>query len=268
LSGTLVAVLVLLSASLLHAGRSFERRARLCERLADPSAPEPKARARSHEGLRMASAALLGWIVARIPGAVLGVAIVIAIDRWQQRPRRVTAIVYQERFADSVTAISSAVRVGLSLPQAILHATEEAQEPVRGEFRSLVGELDVGIPLETAIASWSERVGGADAELVAGAIDLHRRSGGDLPSVLDQVAATIRERVAVTREVRSLTAQARLSGWILGALPIGFFCFLWLTAREDMQGALATPVGAVCVVLGLVLESLAFLWIRSLLRIA
>jgi tight adherence protein B len=83
-----------------------------------------------------------------------------------------------------------------------------------------------------------------DVQLVAGALDLHRRSGGDLPSVLDQVAATIRERVAVGREVRSLTAQARLSGWILGVLPIGFFAFLWLTSRRDIEGALSTPAGS------------------------
>ena len=71
--------------------------------------------------------------------------------------------------------------------------------------------------------------------------------------------------MAIAREVRSLTAQARLSAWILGLLPIGFFAFLWLTARDEIEGALGTPVGIVCIVVGLVLEACAFLWIRSLL---
>jgi Flp pilus assembly protein TadB len=67
--------------------------------------------------------------------------------------------------------------------------------------------------------------------------------------------------------VHALTAQARLSGLILGLLPIGFFAFLWLTSRRDIQGALATPVGLGSVTLGLLLEGGAFLWIRRILEI-
>ena len=119
----------------------------------------------------------------------------------------------------------------------------------------------------SAIQGWAERTDSEDARLVAGALDLHRRSGGDLPAVLDEVSSTIRERVAVAREVRALTAQARLSGWILGVLPVGFFAFLWLTSRRDIEGALGTPAGMVSVGLGLLLEVAAFLWIRSLLEV-
>ncbi|TMK55459.1 MAG: hypothetical protein E6G54_09940 [Actinobacteria bacterium] len=82
------------------------------------------------------------------------------------------------------------------------------------------------------------------------------------------MAATIRERVAVGREVRALTAQARLSGWILGVLPLGFFAFLWLTSRRDIEGALGTPAGLASVLLGLGLEVGAFFWIRALLEVA
>ena len=85
--------------------------------------------------------------------------------------------------------------------------------------------------------------------------------------MLDQVGATIRERVAAAREVRALTAQARLSGLVLGLLPFGFFGFLWLTSRKDMQAALGTPAGVASVCLGLLLEGLAFLWIRRLLEV-
>ena len=93
-------------------------------------------------------------------------------------------------------------------------------------------------------------VGTDDARLVVGVLALHRRSGGDLPRVLDQVAATLRERSSAAREVRALTAQARLSGVILGLLPIGFFGFLWMTSRGDIQGAFDSPVGIGAVVAG------------------
>ncbi len=98
-------------------------------------------------------------------------------------------------------------------------------------------------------------------------LTLHRRSGGDLPSVLDEVAGTLRERRAAIREVHALTAQARLSGTILGVLPFGFFAFLWLTSRSEIEGAFRTSAGVVAIALGVVLEGLAFLWIRHLLEV-
>ncbi len=118
------------------------------------------------------------------------------------------------------------------------------------------------------MAGWIERVGTDDAHLLGAAFELHRRSGGDLPSVLDQVGAAIRDRVAAAREVRALTAQARLSGLILGLLPIAFFVFLWLTSRRDIEAALGTSAGRVAVVLGITLETVAFVWIRRLLEVA
>ena len=111
------------------------------------------------------------------------------------------------------------------------------------------------------------RVDTDDARLVAGDLGLHRRSGGDLPAVLDQVAATLRERQAAAGEVRALTAQARLSGTILGVLPVGFFAFLWLTSREQIEGAFRTPAGIAALALGALMEALAFLWIRHLLEV-
>jgi len=102
---------------------------------------------------------------------------------------------------------------------------------------------------------------------VGGILQLHRRTGGDLPRVLDQLAATLRQRADAARELRGYTAQARLSGTILGGLPIGFFLFLSLTSRNDIAAAYQTPIGAGAIVLGLLLECAAFVWIRSLLRV-
>jgi len=82
------------------------------------------------------------------------------------------------------------------------------------------------------------------------------------------LAETLRQRRSAAREVRSLTAQARMSGAILGFLPIGFFCFLAITARSDVQAALSTPAGITAVVVGFAMQGAAFLWIRSLLRVA
>ena len=86
--------------------------------------------------------------------------------------------------------------------------------------------------------------------------------------VLDHVCRALRERETTRREVSSLTAQARLSGTILGLLPIGFFAFLSIVSRHDMAAAYSSPIGLAAIVLGLVLDGLAFLWIRKLVAVA
>jgi tight adherence protein B len=211
--------------------------------------------------------------MALIGGALLGPAWSVPIAAAAYGARRVRTrranvlppVVVQERFADAIGAIAAAVRAGSSLDQAMRYAAGEAEPPIQERLAALVAELDLGVPLDVAIDGWARELGTDDGDLVAGALDLHRRSGGDLPAVLDQVTATIRDRVGIAREVRSLTAQARMSAWILGLLPVGFFAFLCLTARDQIEGALGTPVGIVCVLVGLGLEGGAFLWIRSLL---
>jgi tight adherence protein B len=211
-------------------------------------------------------AAGVGWAMGGAVG--LGAGLLVAYGVREIRRRRagsVPDILVQERVADAVGAIAAAVRSGSSLPQALRYAAEEAAPPIRSELEQLVADLDTGIAIDDALAAWASQRPSSDTDLVVAALELHRRSGGDLPAVLDQVAATVRDRISVAREVRSLTAQARLSAWILGVLPVGFFGFLWLTSRRDIEGALSTPAGMLAIGVGLALEGGAFLWIRSLL---
>ena len=236
--------------------------------------PEPRPRAGR---IRLGTRALLlplavgcaGLVIAGPLGGLVGAAGALAARRIRgHRGRKSLANRRDEQLADAIGALTAAVRSGMSVPQAMAYAMREAGSPVRDDLTRVVADIEVGVPLGEAIDAWAERSQSRDVQLVAGALDLHRRSGGDLPAVLDQVAATIRERVAVAREVRALTAQARLSGWILGVLPIGFFAFLWLTSRRDIEGALGTPAGLASVLLGLGLEVGSFFWIRALLEVA
>jgi tight adherence protein B len=172
-----------------------------------------------------------------------------------------------DQLADAVAAVAAGLRAGGSLVQALAYARDEAEEPLRAELSHLAEQIDVGTPVGEALSGWADGRDSEDVRLIAGVLDLHRRSGGDLPAVLDGVAATLRERRAVEREVRALTAQARLSGSILGALPIAFFAFLLLTSRDEMLQALATPLGSTALAVGLGMELLAFLWIRRLVEV-
>jgi tight adherence protein B len=172
-----------------------------------------------------------------------------------------------ELLADAVASIGSALRAGLSLTQSLAHAGREIPPPLGPSLLRVADRTTFGIPLDDALTGWLDEVRTTDARLVVGVLRLHRRTGGALPRVLDEVAHTLRERRSGAREVRSLTAQARLSAAILGLLPIGFFLFLSTTSRSDIEAAARTGVGMVSIGVGLTLQLLAYLWIRSLLRV-
>ena len=209
------------------------------------------------------AALVLGPIAAAIVAA-------IAVAAWGiVRRRRRIAVTRrrEEQLADVVAAIAAGLRGGLSLGQSLAYARDEAEPPIREELARLVGRLDVGVPVAVALARWGDELASDDARLLVAVLDLHRRSGGDLPSVLDGVVETLRDRRSAHREVRALTAQARLSGLILGTLPIGFFAFLLLTSRHEMLAAIGTTLGRTAVAVGIGLELVAFVWIRRLLEV-
>jgi tight adherence protein B len=214
----------------------------------------------------------VGAVTGLVAGGVItsllaGIGTAILVGRLRRRRISSQASIVDDQLADAVRSIAAGMRAGLSVPQSIAYAAAESDRPLAGSFDRVVDRLEVGVGLEEALERWAIDVGTDDARLVVGVLALHRRTGGDLPLVLDQVAVTLRERVSAAREVRALTAQARLSGAILGLLPIGFFGFLWLTSRADIEGAFRSSIGIGSIVVGFVLETIAFLWIRSLLEV-
>jgi Flp pilus assembly protein TadB len=212
--------------------------------------------------------AVAGWFLSGVVTAASGFLVVrVGAAVWRRRRNARLAAALDEQLADAVRSLAAGTRAGFSVPQAIAFAAREGEPPLATALARIVDSVALGGGLDDALERWATEVGTDDARLVVGVLALHRRSGGDLPHVLDQVAATLRERSSAAREVRALTAQARLSGAILGSLPIGFFAFLWMTSRGDIEGAFDSPIGVGAVFTGLALDGLAFLWIRSLLEV-
>jgi tight adherence protein B len=212
------------------------------------------------------------WVVGHALGgtavglAAMGIAAVVPV--WMERRRAAGAAkAVQEQLPDGVGAITSGLRSGRSLVRSIELAADELSPPLSPTFRRIADRVALGDTLDDALAGWVIEVGGADARVAAGVFGLHRRTGGALAGALDGLAATLRARRSAARELRSLTAQARLSATILGLLPIGFFLFLSVVARRDLQTAFGTGLGTGAVILGFALQACAYLWIRQLLRV-
>jgi tight adherence protein B len=209
-----------------------------------------------------------GFAIAGPAGAVAGAATVAVAPTVRRRRRRAAdAAALQDGLAEAVATISAAIRAGRSMAGALEEAASAVAPPLGPRLATLVDRVALGTPVDRAVLEIATSVPGSEGRLVAAVLGLHQRSGGDAPAVLDRVARTLRERRASAREVRSLTAQARLSGAILGFLPIGFFLFLSLTARADVERAVSSTTGRTAIVVGLAMQATAFAWIRHLLRV-
>jgi Flp pilus assembly protein TadB len=176
--------------------------------------------------------------------------------------------ILERQLAEVAEAASLGVRSGLSVPQAIQSAADEVGPPMSAMLRRLSDEQRLGTPFDRALGNFSDALGTEDALLFRLVVSVHSRSGGNLASALEEVTATIRHRIAVRRELRSLSAQGRISGMILGSLPIGFFLVVATTSHRELAPVYRSPAGLAMVTAGFAMEAVAFVWIRQLLRVS
>ena len=218
--------------------------------------------------MSVVAAWLIGARVAGVVGSLAATAVALTAPAMVARSRkRRREIATQERLAEAVSLVASAMRSGRSLHQAIELAATDLDPLLGSTFRRLADRTGLGDAMDESIDAWARDVGGPDARLVAGVLKLHRRTGGSLAASLENLAGTLRDRRASARELGSLTAQARLSATILGLLPIGFFLFMSAIARRDLEAAYETPTGVAAIGFGLALQGAAYVWIRHLLRV-
>jgi tight adherence protein B len=143
----------------------------------------------------------------------------------------------------------------------------EGTEPIAGEFKRALIETRLGVPIEEALEGIAERVRSQDFAWVVMAIRIQREVGGNLAEILTTVAATLRERERLRRQVQVLSAEGRLSAWILGGLPVAFSLYL-LTARPDYLKVLVTDrIGIVMLAGGVVLMIVGSFWLRKVVRV-
>jgi tight adherence protein B len=131
--------------------------------------------------------------------------------------------------------------------------TRETQPPISTEFARLIREVNFGLPLDAALDNTVRRVRSDDLELLATAIGIQYQVGGNLAEVLDSIAFTIRERVRIKGEIRTLTAQQRLSGYVVALLPIALAVFLFVLAPRFLAPMFANPPSIIGLPAGIVM---------------
>jgi tight adherence protein B len=186
------------------------------------------------------------------------------LARWLDRRRRDR---FNLQLPESLSTMSNALRAGFSLAQAFDSVVEQDIEPMSGEFRILQQQLRIGMKLEDALESMSQRVGSDDLTLVTTAILISRRTGGNVTEIFDKISETIRGRMRIERKVKSLTAQGRMQGVIVSLMPVFLAVVMTVMKPNTMIPFLMSATGAVAVAVMTLLIVLGWLMIRKIIRI-
>ena len=174
---------------------------------------------------------------------------------------------FQEGLPDTLQLVASSLQTGFSLPQAIDNAVRDGREPIASELNRALTESRLGVVLEDALDKVAERMDSLDFAWIVMAIRIQREVGGNLAEVLQTTVATMRERAAMRRQVRALSAEGRLSAYILISLPILMFCWLFLTRRAYVSLLWTTTLGLIMSVGAIIAVVIGWFWMRKVAQV-
>lgn len=210
-------------------------------------------------GLTGGASLLLGVAFAAI--APLGAKVLLSIRTSRRRAK------FADQIDDAVQLMAGSLRAGHGLSTALAAVANDADAPMGEELTRVVNESRLGRPLPESLAITAQRMRSKDFEWVAQAIAINAETGGNLAEVLDQVGRTIRERNQIRRQVAALSAEGRLSGIILVALPVGIFLFLSIIRPDYTAVFFQNIIGIIAITVALVLLIIGSIWLAFTVRV-
>lgn len=183
-------------------------------------------------------AGVLGTMFFQTPiiGGVAGIAGFFAPRFYVARKQSKRLQAFEGQLPDTLSLWVNALRSGYSVLQAMEAISKEAPEPTATEFRRVVQEAQLGIPMQDALEHLHTRMPSEDLDLVNTAVNIQREVGGNLAEILEVIGHTIRERIRLKGEIRVLTSQGRITGWVISLMPILLTVFLYFVSPSYMGG--------------------------------
>lgn len=202
-----------------------------------------------------------------VPTAIAGLAGLAFPMMYVKRLKNRRIRRFEEQFPEAIDLLGRSIRAGHAFPTGLKVVGEESPEPMATEFRQIFDEQKFGLPLEDSLLGLADRIDLVDVRIFVTAILIQREVGGNLAEILDKIAYTIRERFTLQRQIRVYTAQGRLTGYILAAMPI--LLGLAITALNPVYMAILfeDPMGKVLIAAAATLQFLGFLLIRRIIDI-
>lgn len=207
------------------------------------------------------------WPKAVFIGMVLAVPAFLSPRIFLRYKKKTRLIMFNEQLEDALTSMGSALRSGFSINQAIEVVAQENRRPISVEFRLLMQEIRLGVPLDEALRKMVNRLESDDFELVATAIITARQTGGELTVIFQRLAGVIRERTRIQGRLRSLTAQGRLQAYVVGAMPFILMLAMNYVAPGMMSVFFDSMIGIGVIIAVCLLVTIGFLIIKKITTI-
>jgi tight adherence protein B len=215
-------------------------------------------------GLAAALMVATGSLILSTAGAGVGV---LLPYMWVARRRARRTRDFEEQFPEAIELLTRAIRAGHPISSGMRMVGEDASETVAEEFRVTFEEQRFGLPFEDALINLVHRNDLVDVRIFATALLVQRDVGGNLAEILDNLASTIRDRFFIQRQLRVYTAQGRMTGWVLGLLPIIVGALIWMIEPEYMELLLIGFGGRAILAVAVFMQLLGVLWIRRVIAI-
>jgi len=174
---------------------------------------------------------------------------------------------FNDQLGDALNLIVNSLRAGYSTMQAMEVISNEMPAPISEEFGRVVLELQLGVPFDTAMANLMRRMPSGDMDLVITAMSVQREVGGNLAEVLDAISFTIRERVRIKGEIKAMTAQGTITGYVITALPFALAGLVYMMTPDFMGELFTDPCGWVMITISLFMIGLGYFFINKIVSI-
>ena len=212
-----------------------------------------------------AVAAVLSGLL--LVGPAFGLAGLIGLEVWVRSRANRQASQFNKQLPTALQSMAVSLKSGFGVMEAVATVAREMDPPLSTEFKRIIDEARLGGSFEAGLAAMRDRIDSPDLRIVARAIEIHRKVGGDLAAILESVSATMREREELRGHVRALTAQQRLGGMIVGLLPLWVLGFFSVASPDFISPLWEESTGRLLLGIGATMEVVAFVAMRRVMTI-
>ena len=215
------------------------------------------------------AACIAAWLTTRIPLAAVGGFIVGGvlpfIQLWSARHKRMS--LFEEQLPEAIDSMKRALKAGHPFAACIKLVAEDMEEPIAHEFKQTFADINYGNDLRRAMLGLLQRVPSITVMALVTSILVQKETGGNLAEILEQISKVIRGRFKFQRRVKTLSAEGRMSAWILALLPFGLFALLTVSSPDYLPVLLEHPTGQKMIAVGGFMGIVGIFWIRRIIRI-
>jgi tight adherence protein B len=214
-------------------------------------------------------AGVVAWVMTRsFAMTAIGIAIAGALPYFKlsgDRTKRIQK--FEEQLPDAIDMVKRALRAGHPFTGSIKLVSEDMDDPVAAEFGATFADINYGSDARRAMLGLLQRVPSVTVMALVTSILVQRETGGNLAEILDRISSVVRGRFKLQRKVKTLSAEGRMSAWILALVPLVLFAVIWITSPEYLPMLLEDEVGKKMIIYGVVSGIIGIFWIRRVIRI-